>query len=196
MNNNTLKHPKIIIDHYIQRFHIDDQANDHETAIIKLLKSYPHNNSIEDVLLKVNVINALYSTSVYSTYQLASHILELKIDKRLKNGDPSLVHDIASGHTVISSKTGKELFFYSFATKYCNWHNQDEFPIYDSFVDRLLMRYKRESKFLKFKQSDLRDYEKFKPIIFTFRDYFGLGKYSIKEIDKFLWYYGKKVFKK
>ena len=116
---------------------------------------------------------------------------DLKIDKRLKNGDPSLVNDIA--HVTIS---GKEKVFYSFASKYCSHHNNNEFPIYDYFVDRMLMHFKNKDNFAKFTKEDLKAYVKFKNILIQFKKNYKIDEYNLRDIDKYLWIAGKEYFPK
>ena len=169
----------------IERYQIADQA------IIKLFEKFNKNKEIEDILLKISVINDLYSTNIFSTFQMAKHISSLNIDSALERGDPTIVNKIAK--ITISGKTKN---FYSFATKYCNWHNQSKYPIYDSFVDKLLRKYKKQTKFFEFKNEDLREYPKFLEILEKFRSYFKLNNFDFKTIDKFLWAYGKEIFKK
>ena len=54
-----------------------------------------HNDCIEDVLIKCSSLNDFYSTNIFDIHTMAQHILSLKIDERLENGDLSLVNDIA-----------------------------------------------------------------------------------------------------
>ena len=112
---------------------------------------------MNEILIKCSCLNDFYSTNIFSIYPVAKRIFKLKIDKRLNEGDPILVNDIA--HVIINDK---EKFFYSFATKYCSHHNNNDFPIYDYFVDRMLMYFKKRDNFSPFKQTDLKDYAKFK----------------------------------
>lgn len=87
---------------------------------------------------------------------------------------------------------------YSFASKYCSHHNPKHFPIYDSYVDKVLCYFRNLKKFpaFKFKNSDLKDYAKFKEILIAFRSIYGLDKFNLKEIDKYLWQFGKRHFPK
>ena len=135
----------------------------------------------------------MYSTNIFATYRLAIHILGLDIDTQLLNGDANAVNRIASGHG-ITNKNRTELYFYSFATKYCNWHNRDAYAIYDSFVEKVLIAYKKQDHFSEFIKSDLKDFSSFKRIIEDFISYYDLSDYNLKEIDKFLWIYGKEKF--
>lgn len=49
-------------------------------------------------------------------------------------------------------------------------------------------------KFADFENEDLKDYKKYKNIFLAFRKFYGLEKYSLKELDKYLWQVGKKYY--
>ena len=49
-------------------------------------------------------------------------------------------------------------------------------------------------KFADFENEDLKDYKKYKNILLAFRNFYGLEKYSLKEVDKYLWQVGKKYY--
>ena len=95
---------------------------------------HPKNTDITDILLKVSTLNDFYSTNIFSVYPVAKHILSLGIDARLKAGDVTLVNDIKQ-----IAINGTERNFYSFASKYCSHHNPLDYPIYDSYVDVVLL---------------------------------------------------------
>lgn len=183
-----------IVDKYIAIFQNDKRYASAEKAITNLFSAFPNNKELEDILLKISVINDLYSTNILDKFKLAEHIQKLNIDKELKSGNPEVVNAIAKGHGIRTKKNNTELTFYSFATKYCNWHNQESYAIYDSFVEKVLLAYRRQNKFYDFKNDDLRDFEKLKKIINEFAKHFGLTGHNLKEIDKFLWIYGKEKF--
>lgn len=90
----------------------------------------------------------------------------------------------------------KSIKLYSFATKYCSHHNPEDFPIYDSFVDKVLRYFRDMDGFSEFKNGDLKNYKRFKEILNDFRMFYGLQTYSFKDIDKFLWQFGKEYFPK
>ena len=75
---------------------------------------------------------------------------------------------------------------FSFASKYCSWHDPQNYPLYDYYVEKLLLAYRRKDKFAKFKNADLRKYGNYKNIVSRFRDHYQLGCFSFKELDKFL----------
>lgn len=184
-----------LINRYLKKFNNDDRYYSADQAINKLFKTFPANKNLEDILLKISVINDLYSTNIYGTFIMAKHIQRLDIDKRLKEGDPGLVSKIATGHEIRTNKTDKEINFYSFATKYCNWHNPKAYAIYDSFVEKILLAYRRKDNFSKFKNSDLKSFKRFKGIIDDLIKFYKLDNHNLKEIDKFLWIYSKELFK-
>ena len=184
-----------LIEKYINEFREEERYYKADNAIINLFKSFPENKILEDILLKVSVINDMYSTQIFATFLISKHIQSLNIDNDLKIGNLELVKRIASGHGIMSSKNNKEIFFYSFATKYCNWHNQEKYAIYDQFVEKTLVAYKKQFHFSDFKTVDLKDFNRFISIISEFIVFFKLSDYNLKEIDKFLWIYGKELDK-
>lgn len=156
---------KIIEEYLIKWDNLEDHYIWQESSLDKLFhKDYKYNTDLNEILIKCSCLNDFYSTNIFLIYPVAKNIYDLKIDKRLKDGDPSLVNDIA--RVTIS---GKEKVFYSFASKYCSHHNNIEFPIYDYFVDRMLMYFKSKDKFAKFTKDDLKDYVKFKDILIRFK---------------------------
>ena len=151
----------------------------------------PENKNIEHVLLKVSALNDFYSTNIYNTYLVAKHILQKNIDSRLESNDYSLVNEIA-----LISINEKKKFFYSFASKYCSHHKPHSYPIYDSFVEKMLLRYNEQLEFDVFTKNDLKNYERFVEIIRNFRSFYNLDEFSLKQIDIFLWLAGKEYFPK
>lgn len=149
----------------------------------------PENWNIEDVLLKCACLNDFYSTNIYSIYPVAKHITALNIDERLAKGDLSLVKDIQN-----VSIGGKEKHFYSFATKYCSHHNDKAYPICDSYVKKVLKHFRKADSFVRFKNQDLEDYQSFYTVLESFREFYHLEVFSLKEVDKYLWLFGKEYF--
>jgi len=149
----------------------------------------PENNQIEYVLLKVSALNDFYSTNIFDTISVAKHILKKNIDTRLEADDHSLVNDIAR----ISIK-GTAKNFYSFASKYCSHHKPDSFPIFDSFVERMLLYYKSADAFSGFDKGDLKNYNRFVEVIKRFQSFYNLEKFTLRQLDIFLWLAGKDTF--
>ena len=86
--------------------------------------------------------------------------------------------------------------FYSFATKYCSHHKPLDFPIYDSYVEKVLCHFRDQDGFASFRTPDLKDYARFKEVLIAFRSFYGLEEYNLKQIDKYIWQLGKKFYKK
>ncbi|MFA5232525.1 MAG: hypothetical protein WC410_02570 [Candidatus Paceibacterota bacterium] len=164
-----------------------------ENALNLLFKeTYPKNIKLENILIKVCCLNQFYSTNIYSPFIVAKHILKLNIDNNLATGDLDVVNKIAK----IEMSKGKTRNFYSFASKYCSHHWPERYPIYDSFVDKMLMHFQKQDKFYKFKKEDLHDYKKFSNILQQFKEFYKIYNYSIKDIDRYLWQAGKEYFPK
>lgn len=171
----------------------DTQSNyvEQEKASKKLFALYPNNNDISEVLLKVNILNDFYSTNIFNTYKVAEYIVSLNIDKKLKIKDLSVVNDIAD-----KTKNGINRNIYSFATKYCVHHLGNEFPIFDSYVAKILIYLNKQDKFFKFSYEDCRDYKKFYSILNVFREFYQLNNFTLRQIDIYLWQAGKDYFTK
>jgi hypothetical protein len=86
---------------------------------------------------------------------------------------------------------------YSFASKYCYFHNDEVFPLYDRYVDKLIWDYKQNEDgkgfqpLTDFERIDLKDYSKYINILNNLKQAYELTEYSIKKLDIFLWMYGK-----
>ena len=180
------------VEQYLRAWNESERYFFEEKALDRLFFEFcPNNNSILDILLNVATLNKFYSTNIFSVYPVAKHILDLDIDDRLHFGDLSLVNDIQK--VVIEGKCKN---FYSFATKFCSHHKPLDYPIYDSYVEKVLLYFRKKDNFAEFVPSDLKDYEKFKSILIKFCSFYNLGKYNLKEIDKYIWQLGKKLFPK
>ena len=180
------------VEKYLKRWYSLENYVLQENSLYKLFhKTYPNNTDIDDILIKASSLNDFYSTNIFSIFPVAKHILDLDIDTRLRKGDTTLVNDIS-----IVKISGVEKHFYSFATKYCSHHNPDDFPIYDSFVEKVLLYFKSRDKFYSFKTGDLKDYSKFKEVLINFKRFYNIDEYSLKDIDKYLWQLGKEHFPK
>lgn len=173
----------------------EDEKNVAREKVLRFLfkKQFPDNTKIEDILLKVTVLNDFYKINIYrhsDPYAVSKHILRHKIDKKLRSGDIDLVNKIAP---VISRGETKTL--YSFASKYCHHHKPEIYPIiYDRYVEKRLMSLKRKDKFWDFKKDDLKKYKKFLEIVHAFKRHYVPDKeFSLRQIDIYLWLTGKKL---
>jgi len=175
------------ISRYLKEWNTLEKYTLQESSLGKLFHVYcPNNRDIESILLKVSALNDFYSTNIFDTYTVAKHILSLNIATRLEAGDLTLVNDIAAVN--MGAKTRN---FYSFASKYCSHHIPDAFPIYDSYVDKMLRHYRKVDNFNKFNNKDLKLYSKFIYVIESLREFYGVNSYSLRQLDIFLWLAGK-----
>lgn len=176
-----------LVKSYIHQF--DQSQVVVERALSRLFGLFPENTAPEDVLLKVVALNDLYRTGILATYKVAEHIVGLNIDPLLKARQPDVVELIA--HVRLGNKIRNN---YSFATKYCAWHNSTEYPIFDGFVGQMLWSYRKQDKFSSFRRQDLWKYSQFKQVMADFREHYGLSTFDLKDIDKFLWLAGKAYY--
>lgn len=178
---------------YIARPYSDVQlvGNKHEETLDRLFReTLKENKDIHDILVKCSTLNGLASTVIYEVQYVAERILKLNIDNRLEQGDLSLVKDIASrkGDPALP-KT-----LYSFASKYCSYHQPDKYSIYDRYVALVLTELQDTDGYSDFKRAeDLKDYNCYMKALEDFRKYYGFPEkeYSKKAIDKYLWLFGK-----
>ena len=64
------------------------------------------------------------------------------------------------------------------------------YSLWDYNVDEALWSYKKKDKFSKFKRQELGEYARLVETVKEFRDFYGLQRHSLKNIDKFLWRVG------
>ena len=138
--------------------------------------------------MKVVTLDKLYKTRILDTHieLLVHHIHALNVDVQLDEGAHALVGAITHCPEIRD--------YYSFASKFCHWHNRDAFHIYDSYVDKCLWAYQRQDGFNDFRRQDLKEYPNFVKAIRSFRRTYSLDSLSVKELDKFLWIHGKRTF--
>jgi hypothetical protein len=164
-----------------------------ERALKHLFAQFPCNNDRAHILLKVVTLNRIYSAGIFAVYDVADHIYRQEIDAELSSGVQEVVDRIAR---VTIHSSGKERRFWSFATKYCSWHNPDSYPIWDSRVCRYFKSLNRY--LISVNQAPFRDpemwtrYREFRNLVDEFRIRYKLDLLSYKEVDMFLWKYGAK----
>jgi hypothetical protein len=186
----------------IARAEFDVWKDNPDPALTELFNRYPENTDPAHVLLKVVALNACYATQIRVTsnltptvYDVARHVVGLNIDTNLDQGAEDLVRDIA--YTTVQGKAKR--FNYSFATKYCNWHRPHSYPIWDSRVDLYLWRLRNRETgkpegFRQFKREELWRYPTFRQVVNDFKVHFRLEEFTFKQIDKFLFVEGGKLF--
>jgi hypothetical protein len=160
-----------------------------DSAINYLFMQYPKNDDINTIFLKCAVIDNIYHTNISqyrNIYDLAEHIYNKNVDKKLTECDATVVEDISEYNNL-----------FSFATKFCSFHKPDQYPIYDHFVhDALKYFNKHNNKFVD--EIKIKPYLYFKETIDNFIKHYGLdqGNYcyaTYKSIDIYLWFIGKNL---
>lgn len=167
-----------LVKKYIRRF--DEEGKSIERTIAHLVKATPKNSRFEDVLVKVCVINVLYSAGIRgprNIEKMARRIHSLSVDRHLASGDVGIVDKIAR------ELGGRS--YCSLTTKYCSWHNPACYPIYDSNMMKALRLFGYEVG------AACSDYRRFVNVIESFRNRYGLTDFDFKAIDKFLYLYGR-----
>jgi hypothetical protein len=167
----------LLIIRAIEEFDRDDRYGPADQILTRIFGDFPSNRHFEHVLLKVVLLNSLYSTNIYATTDMSRHILSLGVDDRLASGAPDLVEAVST----ITVK-GIKRRHYSFSTKFCSWHRPELYPIFDSLVAGVLRQYRDRDRFASFAQADLRDYAKYRSAIVSFRSHYGLTEFSFKEV--------------
>ena len=197
--SNYIETPTLeLAEKYIRKFKDEETNAITDLCIKNLFDTFNQNDDIASVLTKVTVLNEFYHTRILSKdlITIAEHIVKQNIDDDLMMGLPDAVEKIVDTPKEIKKKP------YSFATKYCNWHNPHKYPIVDRYVKGMLYYLNKSDNennvFYKeqFCQNDLNNYKKYCEIYDSFIKKFKLGKLTYKKIDMYLWKYGKDVEKK
>lgn len=171
MTVNIPKPNKIEIEKYLKLWDSLDNYVFQERSLKKLFTvTYPLNNNMDDVLVKVCTLNDFYSTNIFSPFKVAKHIIETDVDKRIIEKDLTLVNDLA----IVKVTEDKTKNFYSFATKYCSHHKPETFPIFDSYVEKILLHFRDVDKFYSFEKTDLKNYVSFKETLLNFQQFYSL----------------------
>jgi len=172
----------------------NDVENLHKTeeALRNLFKGcHANNKDGSDVLVKVYALNNAFNVFMLSQVRMAKHITNENIDDGLRLGDLAIIDKIRSGHG-IRNRHGTEINFYSFATKYCSFHEPDKYPLFDSNVKRALIYFKTNCSKEFILNNNFREYKDFRSTIENFQKVFGLQK-SFRNIDKYLYLVGREL---
>lgn len=200
------------IDKKIKEFDNNEQLN--EKALELLFNTFKSNTDEKEILLKVVTLNNRYSAGLTDNFLskekcdiyekenkdkptnvivMTKHIAEIESQQNYfsKEDDPILiVNELRRIEGYQNS--------YSFATKYVAWTFRDKnIPIVDGYVKKLLYSINKKSKEACFHEkltwNDLEDYPTYCEVYKSFVEHFKLDKYSYKQIDKYLWLYGKEL---
>lgn len=177
--------------------HETDGNNAINENISKVFACFPDNLCENDVKIKVAVVNTLYNTGIRYIDPVAKNITT--VFSRLRSGDLIISDSIELVDLVAktnwenngsgASHTRNNL---SFASKFMHFHSERAIPIYDSYVWILMTGYLRRAGVRALIGNPVR-YSDFHDRFVIFRKKFNLAEYSVYEIDKFLWQYGKQL---
>lgn len=183
--------------------------NGNGMLLSKYFSNNPTNEDYYTVVNKILLIDYTNSTQLqkhkekFTVFSLAKKIMDIPdLDKRIANGDPTVVDDIA-GLT--------EVNLFSFASKFCFYHNKKEYSIYDGVVVDTIPQYmdvtksyirecKNDRKNSKKNDKDKKSYKDYINIINKLIDIYDLNSEQDPEIrkklDHFLWYSNKEEYHK
>ena len=115
-----------------------DSYGREDELISSALAKFPYNTDLDVVAMKIGLIDITNSTNI-SSYKRFISVVELAeiivsipyIDERIKNGNPNVVNIIA--------KANGKINLFSFASKYCCYHNKnlygrDDYSIFDTIL--------------------------------------------------------------
>ena len=162
--------------------------------ITSCLKKFPLNNDPYVVAMKVSLIDVTNSThlsqhksriSIAELCQIIANIPD--VDKRIENGDPEVVNEIARSNGKIN--------LFSFASKYCCYHNHnlyenDDYSILDTVVKNNLPRFFNDiSRNQIQKWQNAYQYKLYNEFITSKLDELGITiDYRKRKFDHFIWY--------
>ncbi len=199
---------------YIKRLKkIPRYAPEDEAISMLFEKTYPTNKNLKEILIKVIALDSSYSTNLrrFSSIKAVADVI-----KGIHNFDALIQKKDNDRHLVdtICVKVARKGYPrpFSFATKYCCNQNPEKYPIYDSFVAKVLAYYQKEESFLDNSDEHLNKWNEaykeggymskaealkhsyndlFVPVLDKFRaNYFPKG-ISYRDLDHFLWLLGK-----
>ena len=192
---------------YAQKVRDDLKYGGEGILIDEALKNNPLNNDKSLVVMKICLIDITNGTNLSRNlgkdgglFKLSQKIVDSNFDERVKNGDTSIIPELAKW---TKKEFGKNLF--SFITKYCLYHNvhcynKDDYAIFDSVVSKSLHKYisKEDYEILTgnklrydsfFKMKDEYNYDLYLKIIDFIIE---KNKISVdnphRKIDWFIWY--------
>ena len=176
---------------YLTIFRQEEGYFDDDEKRISYFKNNPLNAEASEVLMKISTMEHRQIDQLLPSRQImADHIASLQIDEALRQGAPEVVDAIA--HLEVRDTP---YFLYSFATRYCNWHNMDAYPIYDPTIHKLLTFYRQANGQDALLTDELYHYPRFKELMVDFQQQLAMSDFNFKEIDKFVWIHGDKILR-
>lgn len=156
------------------------------------------NSSITVMQTAVLLLDGIYHTRLQSPIRFANAIYDRVKKENLLEEIRNAKRDdeiIKCVDAIATADIGYN-YAYSFATKFCNRINKKQFPIFDSYVAGLLWNYQNIEPYKEhlgehFNQASMGKYRSFLEKYRKFAKAFSLEAFDYKEIDIFMWTYGK-----
>lgn len=133
------------VESLLMTYYDDDyyrKYRDEATTLQYLYQTYRGNHHLNQVHIKVTVLEDFFGYHLSHTYQLAQHIADLNLDERLSKGDQTLIAEIC--HVPYAIDADEKGRLYSFVSRYCNQHKAQLFPIYDRYSAACMSQYIEE----------------------------------------------------
>jgi hypothetical protein len=180
----------------------DDRYGYAMKRVCSVFKEYPLNTEDNIITIKIALLDLTHSTNLsknFSNIELKDIVSKIKsteinFDKRVENGDPSLVSELSKW-----SKEEKGVNLFSFFSKYCLYHNygaydNDDYVIYDSVLKENIRKYNSATPYKINKLRENFDYEEYKKIINDIIEENKLEKVDKvrRKIDLLIWYPNRK----
>lgn len=185
------------IDNIENKVHEDKKYGEDLKELSNFFTQFPTNTNRDIIIHKILLVDFTNSTNLkftssrveaFSIYKLAEQLIEWNIDKGIENGDPAIVDKIS--HFCESN-------IFSFATKYCCYHNtlcynKDDYSIFDRVVVKTLPQYIDISPTYIDAEKE-KGYSHYHNIISDLIDIYELNNIDKirRKIDHFLWFPNK-----
>ncbi|MDE6240981.1 MAG: hypothetical protein K2M08_01010 [Anaeroplasmataceae bacterium] len=171
-----------------------DNYGRENNLITECFKKYPNNTDIATVAMKIGLIDITNSTNI-SRYKRFISVVELaeiislipNIDERIKNGDPEVV-------TIIAKANGK-INLFSFASKYCCYHNKNLYGRDDYSILDTVLKDSLPKMFTDIKKSNIQhwvdtyNYKAYNDYITRKLDEYGITiSFRKRKFDHFVWF--------
>ena len=170
-----------------------DNYGQENILITECLNDFPFNVDKNIIAMKIGLIDITNSTNIsrykkkISVVELAEYIKQIEnIDKRIENGDPEVVNEIARSNGKIN--------LFSFASKFCCYHNvnyykKDDFSIFDNVLKNHLPEYFEITKSQIEKWRKEFDYKAYNDFITQYLDNLNIDiRFRKRKFDYFVWY--------
>lgn len=163
----------------------------------KIFIEFNDNTNKYDVLIKVAVLNKIYSTAITNINPVVDKICSISREYDKFNEDDYIT--FVDRISLIEWVNEKNMSFkrnnISFASKYVHFLSNRTTPIYDSYIWIITKTYLAQNKGIRVSFSNPKNYAEFYETFIDFKRTYSLEKYSNYTIDKFLWIYGRSLIK-